>query len=599
MADNIQTEMKTAMIYDLLSQEGRLDNAQMQNLQELLNDMGHSVGTADSFMGKNTARGIMSFLKEPEHRQFAIQISDDLEKRLHKYGQGESIERLQTQANLGEEAYAAITNDINALLKEEGLSENSVISLQERLEEVGYELGNIDGDFGKKTSKALAEYLEDNPQELLNTDPSILLKMMQKGQAGALREIAADVPEFQERIKQQLVDLGITNDPDSLRTELDHNALIDLQTLLSIGGHNPGGIDGIVGSKTVNATKRFLSENPIVSAAPETSLRPELRPDDLVPIPPEKPENTAPEDTVERPRPNYGEIAADGFTRVYEGDNGYGVSNLAVERAWARITGNEVDQDLLRDHKDTPSVTEANARPLVVIDLGHGSDINSNDKIDPGAVSAHVDGLSEVSVVDPVSQEMAKQLHQMGYDVAFTRNPGEQLRVEGTHGQTLRVRPDFAHELANEVDANGVIFVSMHANSFAKESANGTRLYIDVDGARVTNNASSNLADSISETFSISAKQTAVKQVGDLSVIDKFEDGLTGQDGMSAGILVELGFLSNKNDAAALAEMQANPAKAASQIVEGINGYVVDKRPELAQQPQRDVQNNNDMNLGG
>jgi N-acetylmuramoyl-L-alanine amidase len=564
MAKDGKINAKVAMVYDLLSQEGKLHKSQIETLQNLLNEMALPVGEADSIMGKNTARGILNFLQKPEHRIFSAQISQTMEQSLRRYGQGDAIDRLNIQSDLGEEAHKSTAGLIQATLQEDGLSKNSVVALQGNLEVLGYELGNIDGDFGKKTSAALVNYLQENPEDLLTIDPSILHIMMQKGQASNLIELAAGVPAFQERIQEQLTALGVTDDPTVLSSSLDHNAIIDLQILLSIAGKNPGGIDGIVGNKTLAGTERFLAQQspsqlgvttPIISTQTTTPPHPE-------------------------PSPIHsGKIATDGYTQTYEGDNGYGVSNLAIERAWARITHEDAD---LRNYDGQPSGGDNNPRPLIVIDLGHGSDINANDSIDTGAASPHNEGLSEVSVVDPVSAEMARQLHELGYDVALTRNPGEQLRVEGTHGQTLRVRPEFAHQLADELQSDGVMFLSIHLNSFAKEHANGSRLYVDVDGARITNESSSKLADSISETFAVSAKKTSVKHIGDLSVIDNFEDGLTTPDDVSAGILVELGFLSNKKDAAALEQMRDKPTKAAAQIVEGINDYVISKRPELA-----------------
>lgn len=216
-----------------------------------------------------------------------------------------------------------------------------------------------------------------------------------------------------------------------------------------------------------------------------------------------------------------GIVVSQSVTKLYDGENGFGVSNLAIEKAWGRITGEEIPAEY---NHDEPVDVADNARPLIVIDMGHGSDIGANNIIDRGAVSKT--GLTEVDVVDPLSEAMAERLYAQGYQVAFTRNPGEQLRVEGEYDETLRVRPDFAHALADETGASSVIFVSMHANSFSQESANGTRIYIDVDEANITNQNSSNLAGSLAEAFSISSKDSSVKHVGDLSVIDRFENAV-------------------------------------------------------------------------
>ena len=364
---------------------------------------------------------------------------------------------------------------------------------------------------------------------------------------------------FDARIRQQLAALGAAQDPAVLRNETDYAAIYNLQTLLSIGGYQPGGLDGIVGSRTLGAVNRFRTQD----------------------IAPDGPPARADQSSANRPAipRTSGTVVSQGVTKLYDGENGYGVSNLAIEKAWSRITGEKIPEpyDDGRYYYAGSAAPADNARPLIVIDLGHGADIGYVT-LDSGAVSQT--GLSEVDVVDPVSLAMAERLYAQGYQVAFTRNPGEQLRVEGTHGQTLRVRPDFAHALADEIGANGVIFVSMHANSFKQDSrANGGRIYVDVDGARIANANSGELGRSLAKNFTIASKSSSVRHIGNLCVIDRFENKVT--DAKSAAVLVELGFLSNDKDLAALAHMRDHPEKAASQIVAGIEDHVKSTTPGL------------------
>ncbi len=572
----VSTAQNVAILYDLLSKSTPLTHDQTTTLQTTLRNNGIDTGIIDGDMGKNTSAAIIEFLRDDEHKHFAAQVSPTMVKQLHRFGQGNEIDRLQQQAATPPAELEAAENKIQALLKKSSLNDQEVEELQDTLKSLGYKPGPTDGDMGTKTADAIMEYMKDNPEALLQASPGRLRSMMKYGQTDELRELARNNKEaFDARIQEQLDAFGPEGSEASLQNTTDFEAAYSLQTLLSIGGYNPGGLDGIVGGKTLRAVDRFGDRN------------------DLPVIPQPKPEISRPTEDSTLPKPvekppipqTNGSVAPSGFTRNYEGENGYGVSNLAIERTWAKITGDEVDQDLLRDYTDqsTPSAA-GNPRPLIVIDLGHGSDIGSNNKIDSGAVSniSGYKGLSEVGVVDPVSQAMAEKLHAMGYQVAFTRNPGEQLRVEGTHGQTLRVRPDFAHALSQEVGANGVVFISMHANSFSKASANGGRIYVDIDGAKVANTNSNKLGSTIAESYDVRDKDSSVRTVGDLSVIDRFDNRANGID---AGVLVELGFLSNRKDAAALKEMSENPDETATEIVSGINKYVQQAVPELQTTP--------------
>ena len=567
MLDTIDT--KTAQLYDLLSKDTPLSRDDFLVIQNSLNSMGHDCGGADSFMGRNTARGIISFLKAPEQMAFIEQVSDQVIEQLNKYGEAQNISRLLVQAALPEEERAALKEQIASLSANPDLlkDEAAIEQLQSSLKTLGYNTGTIDGDFGKNTAEALTTYLQDNPQNILTLDPDIMLQLMKKAQTADLQDIAKSVPEFNDRVKQHLIDMGVINDANIIRESENHDDVKDLQILLTVAARNPRGIDGIVGNKTIDAATNFMRDYPITTAQ-DIVTRPDDALDELI-IP----------ETKNTPAPKTGEPFSQDYTKLFEGDNGYGVDNLAIERAWAKVTGRAADQNMVAAY-DHITVDPLNAaRPLIVIDPGHGSDIGSNDKIDPGAVSKHVKGLSEVSVVDPLSEELAKQLYAQGYNVAFTRNPNEQLRVEGSHGSTLRVRPEFAHALADELNANGVVFISMHANAAANQRANGTRLYIDTDGARITNANSAGLARSLASEFSISSKQTATVQVGDLSVIDNFEDQVAKGDTISSAVLVELGFLTNKQDSAILADIKNNPSAAAQQIATGIDSHVQSVMP--------------------
>lgn len=559
-------ETSNAIIYGLLAQEAPLTREETKSLQTQLISQGIDTGAPDGLMGKNTAGAIGEFLRSPEHRAFVGQVSDGIRKNLDGYGQKELIDRIEHQNELPNvHLHNAEALDV---LDKGSLSKDNISQLQESLNNLGHDTGGTNGSFGPKTSEAITDFLGDNIGALSTIAPSILLETMKNGQTGELKELM-NRPELNHLVDQRISD-ALSNIGD-LETTMDHGAVYDLQTLLTLGGYAPGGIDGISGNNTLSSVDRYTaSQNP-----------------DAV-IPNQKPEVVKPT-TQEFNRtvdtlPSRGLLSNGEYTHPINGDNGYGVANLDIEKAWAKVTATTVDDGIISHDGTQTSSLASNPRPLVVIDLGHGSDFSKdgkgNDIIDPGAVSKFENGLTEVDVVDPVGQALANDLREQGFDVAFVRNIDEQLRLEGTHSDTLKVRSDFANQLGIETGANGVLMVSLHANSFGKESAHGSRIYHDVDGANSINSNSVSLTENIANAYSIDDGTSAVKHVGDLTVLDHFENFSSAPS--SAATLIELGFLSNEDDARKLKEMSENPEIAAKQIAEGINNHVLKTTPELS-----------------
>jgi len=90
----------------------------------------------------------------------------------------------------------------------------------------------------------------------------------------------------------------------------------------------------------------------------------------------------------------------------------------------------------------------------VVIDAGHGGH-------DPGASGA---GLTESALVLDISHRLARRLTEDGFDVVLTR-PDDKF-------VSLKTRSDLANE------ANGDLFLSIHANASGQEEARGVETYI-------------------------------------------------------------------------------------------------------------------------
>lgn len=198
-----------------------------------------------------------------------------------------------------------------------------------------------------------------------------------------------------------------------------------------------------------------------------------------------------------------------------------------------------------------------NGLPVVVIDPGHGG-------IDPGATG--VTGVVEKNVVLAFSLELAEQLRATGrYSVVLTRDDDTFLSLNG--------RVDFARSRGAD------IFLSIHADSFSQSSVRGTTIYTVSE--RASNQiaaaiaAGENRADILAGVNLVVADEGVADILIDLtrretqnfsvalarSLIDSLSDTtrMFGTPHQEAGfvvlkapdvpsVLIELGFLSNRED---------------------------------------------------
>lgn len=194
-------------------------------------------------------------------------------------------------------------------------------------------------------------------------------------------------------------------------------------------------------------------------------------------------------------------------------------------RAWERVNNG----------RQTP-----NEKIVVVIDPGHGGK-------DPGAIG--INGVREKDLILPVSQEVARILEQQGIQVIMTRNNDQYI--------SLQDRATMANR------ANADLFISIHANSMGmnRPDVNGLETYYLQDGLR--------LAESIHNTI---LKNVDVRNRG----VRRARFYVLRHTQMPA-VLVEIGFLTGREDAAKLANA-AYRQQMAESIAAGILSYVRNKK---------------------
>lgn len=205
---------------------------------------------------------------------------------------------------------------------------------------------------------------------------------------------------------------------------------------------------------------------------------------------------------------------------------------------WAHISTDTVTGYVNRKYLKLAS--SSTGEKIIAIDAGHGGK-------DPGAIG---NGLQEKEVNLAVALKVEKLLKQHDIKVVMTRSDDTFLE--------LNQRVDVA--VQNQADT----FVSIHANKFKDGSANGTETYFSTAALSERAANSKQLATFIQERLyqALGTKNRGVKEAK-FVVIHKNPLPAT---------LVELGFISNQNDASKLGSEEYRN-KAAEAIALGIVDY--------------------------
>ncbi len=183
-----------------------------------------------------------------------------------------------------------------------------------------------------------------------------------------------------------------------------------------------------------------------------------------------------------------------------------------------------------------PSTRSRRSSGIVVIDAGHGGK-------DPGATS--VLGFYEKGINLSVAHKVARLLEQRGLRVKMTRSGDRFIELEERAAIANRLRAD--------------LFVSIHSDSFPKSTRRGYTVYIAKSASSSSRRAANAIARSMSGTgLNSFGVQTASYHV------------LIGTRGPA--VLVEMGYLSNRREAALL-RSSSFQNRLAQAIADGISDY--------------------------
>ncbi len=190
----------------------------------------------------------------------------------------------------------------------------------------------------------------------------------------------------------------------------------------------------------------------------------------------------------------------------------------------------------------------------IIIDAGHGG---------PDGGTSAADGTLEKTLNLQIALKLEETLNAMGLNTVMTRS--EDISIHDESADTIRKKKisDLKNRLSIINNTDNSIFVSIHQNHFSESVYNGTQVFYSKN-----NPGSILLADSIRQSVvSVLQKENTreIKQSGtDIYLLYHAE---------SPSVMVECGFLSNKDDTEKLKD-ENYQRKLAFVIAMGICDYL-------------------------
>ena len=181
---------------------------------------------------------------------------------------------------------------------------------------------------------------------------------------------------------------------------------------------------------------------------------------------------------------------------------------------------------------------------IIYIDAGHGGKDNG----------AQVDGVLEDSINLQISKYLLEALFDSGAYVLTSRSSDYDL---ADMYQKNRKREDLNNRVRYINKSNPDIFVSIHLNAFPLDDVKGAQVFYN----DITN--SDKLAENIQNKLNILTGKKRKTKIGDYFILNNT---------MVNGVIVECGFLSNKEDRNKLIDYNYQK-KIAKAIKEGIVNY--------------------------
>ena len=193
---------------------------------------------------------------------------------------------------------------------------------------------------------------------------------------------------------------------------------------------------------------------------------------------------------------------------------------------------------------------------IVILDAGHGGE-------DPGTVG--VTGVYEKDLNLQMALQIGELLEERGYVVVYTRTDDRLLYTEEENIKGIRKISDLKNRCKAANKYPDSILVSIHMNSFGDGKYSGLQVYhsSNDDESRVlAEKIQSSVRDSLQKE-----NKRVIKEGKGMYILDKSDP---------TSVLIECGFLSNKEECEKLSEKEYQKELSFS-IVCGIIEYIEEK----------------------
>lgn len=220
-------------------------------------------------------------------------------------------------------------------------------------------------------------------------------------------------------------------------------------------------------------------------------------------------------------------------------------SIIMVDNSYEASRVHDTGQGNVNSNLNSEDVGHSHNNLDVVIDPGHGGN-------DPGKVSA--DGTLEKDLNLEISYILKEELESRGISVLMLRDEDKNLATEGA---TNIKSSDMKNRVGMINASKGVIFVSVHQNSFTDSSVRGAQVFYH-DSSEESEAFAKILQEKLNEIDPHHAREA--KAGNDYYILNKT---------VCPGVILECGFLSCPQEAALLVSEQYQQ-KIASAIADAI-----------------------------
>lgn len=185
--------------------------------------------------------------------------------------------------------------------------------------------------------------------------------------------------------------------------------------------------------------------------------------------------------------------------------------------------------------RDKPVLASLDTLPVIIIDAGHGG-------MDGGAVGA--EGIVEKDINLSICLSLRDMFKANGFTVVMTRDTDISIHDEGLKSVRKQKTSDLRNRLAIANSYPNAIFLSIHQNKFSDSKSNGAQIFFSPN-----NEASEKLAEILQQRFVRNLQPENKRQIKKAG-----KNLFLMYEATCPAVLVECGFLSNKQEAQMLSD---------------------------------------------